>query len=109
MGVFLNLPVTTTEDIAEAVRAELAVELARLDVASSTRASQTSLTALIAAVGTPAQAAALASLITATGSPAQAAQLATDVAALLAEIDTRATPADVTVTVTNDSYGGRAG
>lgn len=39
MGVFLNLPTTTTEDIAEAVRTELALELSRLDAAVSTRAT----------------------------------------------------------------------
>ncbi len=38
MGVYLNLPVTTTADIAAAVRTELALELARIDAAISTRA-----------------------------------------------------------------------
>jgi hypothetical protein len=39
VGVYLNLPVTSTADIAAAVRTALAVELARVDVAVSTRAT----------------------------------------------------------------------
>ena len=51
MALFLNLPVTTTEDIALAVRAELATELARVDVAVSTRAPETDTDAILAALG----------------------------------------------------------
>ena len=46
MALFLNLPVTTTEDIALAVRAELATELARVDVAVSTRATPAQIAAV---------------------------------------------------------------
>lgn len=48
MALFLNLPVTTDEDIADAVRAELAVELARLDVPVSTRATPADVTVTVA-------------------------------------------------------------
>lgn len=43
-GVVFLLPGTTVEDIAEAVRAELALELGRVDVAVSTRATPADVT-----------------------------------------------------------------
>lgn len=129
----------TAAAIAEQVRAELAVELARVDVPVSSRATPGQLTAArdavlaavgtpaqaaalaalaatvgtpaqaaaVAALGTPAQASAVAALAVATGTPAQAAVLASAVADLLlslagleAIVQTRATPADLAVTVT---------
>lgn len=39
MGVVLTLPALTADEVAQAVRQALAVELARLDVAVSTRAA----------------------------------------------------------------------
>lgn len=63
-------------------------------------AQASALASLVTTVGTPAQASALSALATACGSPAQASALTAAVVTLLAEIDTRATPDDLAVTVT---------
>ena len=105
--------VATVQTDTDDLQTSLATVLSRLDVAVSTRASAADLASVIAdlttvlsrvdvATSTRASAAAVAAL----GSPAQAAALTSAVAALLVEIDTRATPADVQVTV-SQGYGGR--